>query len=92
MSDLNSGISKGTKVRRGKRAVSMPSNGIDEVQVIQSHLTASSSVRLDRQQLIEEAAYHRAEARGFAPGHEIDDWLAAETEVDARMGGEGRAY
>ena len=28
------------------------------------------------------AAYHRAEARGFSPGYEMDDWLEAEAEVD----------
>lgn len=27
------------------------------------------------------AAYYRAQARGFAPGHEMDDWLAAEREL-----------
>lgn len=27
------------------------------------------------------AAYHLAERRGFAPGHELEDWLAAETQV-----------
>ena len=27
---------------------------------------------------IARAAYFLAEARGFAPGHELDDWLAAE--------------
>ncbi|HTY92668.1 MAG TPA: DUF2934 domain-containing protein [Steroidobacteraceae bacterium] len=32
---------------------------------------------------VREAAYLRAQARGFAPGHELDDWLAAEHEVDA---------
>jgi Protein of unknown function (DUF2934) len=31
---------------------------------------------------IAEAAYWRAERRGFAPGHELDDWLDAEREVD----------
>jgi len=35
--------------------------------------------------LIAEAAYFRAEKRGFAPGHETEDWLAAEAEVDARL-------
>jgi hypothetical protein len=38
-----------------------------------------------RAALIAEAAYFRAEKRGFAPGHEKDDWLAAEAEVDARL-------
>lgn len=27
------------------------------------------------------AAYFKAEARGFEPGHELEDWLAAEREV-----------
>lgn len=40
----------------------------------------------DRQQLIAEAAYFRAEQRGFRPGGELDDWLAAEIEVDALLG------
>jgi DUF2934 family protein len=34
---------------------------------------------------IAEAAYFRAERRGFAPGHETDDWLAAEAEVAERL-------
>lgn len=38
-----------------------------------------------RAALIAEAAYFRAEKRGFAPGHETEDWLAAEAEVDARL-------
>jgi hypothetical protein len=27
-------------------------------------------------------AYLKAESRGFAPGHELDDWLEAEQEVN----------
>jgi hypothetical protein len=38
-----------------------------------------------RAALIAEAAYFRAEKRGFAPGHEAEDWLAAEAEVDALL-------
>jgi hypothetical protein len=37
----------------------------------------------DRLRLIAEAAYYRAERRGFAPGRELEDWLAAEIEIDA---------
>jgi hypothetical protein len=29
------------------------------------------------------AAYYHAERRGFAPGYELDDWLAAEAELEA---------
>ncbi|MGH8226615.1 MAG: DUF2934 domain-containing protein [Steroidobacteraceae bacterium] len=38
-----------------------------------------------RRAMIAEAAYLRAERRGFAAGHEEDDWLAAEREVDALL-------
>ena len=40
----------------------------------------------DRLRLIAEAAYFRAEMRDFAPGQELEDWLAAEIEVDALFG------
>ena len=36
--------------------------------------------------LIAELAYSKAQQRGFEPGHELEDWLAAEAEVDARLG------
>jgi hypothetical protein len=32
---------------------------------------------------VREVAYRRAQERGFAPGQELEDWLAAEHEVDA---------
>jgi len=38
-----------------------------------------------RRALIAENAYLRAERRGFEPGHENEDWLAAEMEVDALL-------
>jgi hypothetical protein len=38
-----------------------------------------------RRAMIAEAAYLRAERRGFAPGQEHEDWLAAEKEVDALL-------
>jgi hypothetical protein len=38
-----------------------------------------------RHGMIAEAAYLRAERRGFSPGYELDDWLAAEAEVDALL-------
>ncbi|HUX72729.1 MAG TPA: DUF2934 domain-containing protein [Steroidobacteraceae bacterium] len=54
--------------------------------------TAARTNKADRQELIREAAFAHAERRGFAPGHELDDWLAAETEVDQRLFGEGRVF
>jgi hypothetical protein len=36
--------------------------------------------------MIAEAAYFRAESRGFAGGSDLDDWLAAEMEIDQILG------
>jgi hypothetical protein len=46
----------------------------------------------DRGVSIAKLAYLKAARRGFAPGHELDDWLAAEEEVDQRLAGEGRVF
>jgi hypothetical protein len=32
--------------------------------------------------MIAEAAYYRAEERGFEPGHELEDWLEAEARIE----------
>jgi Protein of unknown function (DUF2934) len=36
------------------------------------------------QRMIAEAAYYRAEKRGFTPGLEAEDWCAAEAEILSR--------
>jgi hypothetical protein len=41
-------------------------------------------VRENHHAAIAEGAYFRGERRGFAPGHELEDWLAAETEIKER--------
>jgi len=46
-----------------------------------------TKVPSDLNKLIAEAAYYRAQRRGFAPGHELDDWIAAEAEVRRRAEG-----
>jgi hypothetical protein len=38
----------------------------------------------EMQRQIREIAYYKAQARGFAPGRELDDWLEAEAEVRER--------
>src|ERR1700732_3514430 len=45
----------------------------------------------DRSACIAEAAFFIAMHRGFSPGHELEDWLTAENEVDARLIGESCA-
>jgi hypothetical protein len=54
-------------------------------------LDADSKAREERIAII---AYYKAQQRGFADNRELDDWLAAEREVDAadRAVTEGRDH
>lgn len=50
--------------------------------------TATPAVTADeRRGMIACAAYLRAEGRAFAAGNETEDWLEAEREIDALLGG-----
>jgi hypothetical protein len=42
-----------------------------------------ASVDKEKQRRIAEAAYYRAERRGFFPGSDQDDWFEAERELDS---------
>ena len=49
---------------------------------------SDAHVRLNGEEmhrLIQEAAYFKAKARNFAPGHEVQDWIEAESEVRLRF-------
>ena len=46
---------------------------------------AAANGGTQREQLIAEAAYFRAEQRGFAPGNEMSDWLDAESDVERML-------
>lgn len=39
----------------------------------------------DLARMISEAAYYHAERRNFRPGYELEDWVAGECEVNARL-------
>ncbi len=41
----------------------------------------------ERQRLVAEAAYFRAQARGFSGGDPLDDWLAAERQINQALPG-----
>jgi hypothetical protein len=45
----------------------------------------------ERRAMIARAAYLRGQSRGFPPGGEAEDWLAAEKEVDTLLSGGYRA-
>lgn len=53
--------------------------GVTATQLERREIPSFSESREAR---IAEAAYWRAERRGFTAGQELDDWLAAEKEVD----------
>lgn len=85
----------GSSNRPDKRATRSAGANPENIKISHAALTATAiphPVREQREQLIKEAAYHHAESRGFEQGRELEDWLAAEAEVDARLSGEGRAY
>ncbi len=67
-----------TRLRRRATPAATP---VTDAGVAPEHLAGE-----DRYQMIAERAYFKAEQRGFAPGKELDDWLAAELEVDALLG------
>ena len=50
--------------------------------VLSTNSDSPPADEVKRIRLIAEAAYYRAEARGFIAGHEVEDWLAAEAEVN----------
>lgn len=59
-----------------------PSIEAEIVAMAREQVAARNDLRQSR---IAQAAYFRAERRGFAPGHELADWLAAEADIDAEL-------
>jgi len=81
---------------RAAQGVSVPATMIDTLSERGVGLTtafistsgSSAWTHKSREQYIAEAAYLRAESRGFQPGHELEDWLAAEKALDAMFAAE----
>jgi len=48
--------------------------------------SSSGSDDCPREQMIAEAAYYRAQQRGFEPGNEMSDWLQAEADIEVVLG------
>ena len=46
---------------------------------------AVSTDPAQRHVMIAESAFYIAQARGFTPSQELDDWLAAEREIERRL-------
>jgi Protein of unknown function (DUF2934) len=69
------------KQRQAQDAQPSPPTEVTRSTLQRRELPSLSDSRAAR---IAEAAYWRAERRGFAPGRELDDWLEAEREIDDR--------
>ena len=65
------------KLTRGKAPAPKPAESV--------RLLSSTVRPLNRDVMVEKAAYYHAERRGFEPGHELEDWLQAEAEIDEFM-------
>lgn len=65
-------------------AIKHKSGGGRKAQAVVTMGFARSAAERARE--IATAAYFGAEARGFAPGRELDDWLEAEARFDAGKG------
>jgi hypothetical protein len=82
-------VTNGTKKAKRKA----PATGVELTEsavigVLESAQPAAHSKGIDpnvRLQLVAAEAYFRAERRGFAAGNELEDWVAAEMEVDSRL-------
>jgi len=74
------------KVKTNGNTVS-PAKGKSVAARIRPMLKAvSSSDDCPREQMIAEAAYFRAQQRGFEPGNEMSDWLEAESDIERVLG------
>ncbi|HEY0682247.1 MAG TPA: DUF2934 domain-containing protein [Steroidobacter sp.] len=54
---------------------------VDHAEIVRMAEAEAASRAAERREMIAIAAYLRAEKRGFEPGHELEDWYAAEMEV-----------
>ena len=52
-------------------------------QVVAAPVAKASVTPEERYKMIAAAAYSKAEQRGFASGYALNDWIAAEKEIDA---------
>jgi len=81
--------SSGKKTTRRKSATAAPELTDRSVMGVleskQSPASVCANIDPDsRRRLVAAEAYFRAERRGFASGHELEDWVAAEAAVDSR--------
>lgn len=82
-------VSPGKQTARRKASAATEltdSAAIVVLESAESVTTLPTSINPDvRRRLVAAEAYFLAERRGFAAGHELEDWVAAEEAVDSRL-------
>jgi hypothetical protein len=68
---------KDTSASRSAAAAQVPADN----RIASGSAIGGSPSGTDRQVRIAKVAYYKAQQRGFAPGHDWEDWFAAEREV-----------
>jgi hypothetical protein len=74
---------------RRQRAVARIDDSVASAGMSEKELLRDIAAKHDEfcyRRMISEAAYYRAEHRGFDPGHELEDWFAAEAQIADRIG------
>jgi hypothetical protein len=64
------------------QSLSLPASRVGPLPTGLIPMDEAAAERLEK---IAEAAYRRAQQRNFAPGHDLEDWLDAEKEIDAQL-------
>ena len=68
--------------KRQADSATLPAIGIEpEQESINRKLNSTKLEGEDKQSSIAVLAYYKAEARGYEPGNEVQDWLDAEAEI-----------
>lgn len=72
-----------------RAAAALPMKDAKATRAAQESMRPESSMlmidSMRRHEMIAEAAYYKALARGFTAGCEMQDWLQAEQEIDMRL-------
>jgi hypothetical protein len=74
----NSAPARPKRIRKAKAAKAT-------LQAPPASAELTSITTSDREAMIATAAYYRAERRHFSPGSELEDWIAAEAEIDTLL-------
>lgn len=72
-------MSRELKIKTKKKSANRPAGNDEYEQLI------AEDADFNTRYMIAEAAYFIAKRRGFAPGHELADWLRAEINVESLL-------